>query len=241
MKRIICKDYAELSRVGAFVFAEQIWRKPDSVLGFATGGTPVGLYDALTALYQDGMLDFSRVTTFNLDEYYPMDPSHQQSYHAFMWEKLFSHINIDKTRVHLPDGTALDPRTACDAYESSLASSGGIDLQLLGIGHNGHIAFNEPGDALSARTNVVTLTERTVDANARFFGSRDEVPRQALSMGIGSILSAHRLLMLISGKDKAPAVKQLFSGAVATRFPASLLLSHPNVLILLDEDAASLL
>jgi len=241
MKRIVCQNYAELSLAGAMVFAEQIRRKPDSVLGFATGGSPVGLYDALAGLYKDGALDFSRVTTFNLDEYYPMAPSREQSYARFMWENLFSRVNADRDRVHLHDGEAADPAAACEAYEKAIALAGGIDLQLLGIGHNGHIAFNEPADELPVHTGVVSLTERTVDANTRFFSSRDEVPRRALSMGVGSILAARRILMVASGADKAPAVQKMFSGTVTTQLPASLLQLHPDVLVLLDREAASLL
>ena len=238
MKKIVYQNYEEMSRAGALIFAELIRDKPDCVLGFATGGTPVGLYDGLAALYGDGKLDFSRVSTFNLDEYYPLARNHPQSYHAFMWEHLFSRVNVDPARVHLPDGSAAGPQAACEEYERDLAAAGGIDLQLLGIGHNGHIAFNEPATELPVQTSLVTLTERTIEANARFFASREEVPRQALSMGIGSIMSARRLLMLISGKDKAPAVKQLFSGVITTRFPASLLALHPDVLVLVDEQAA---
>ena len=238
MKRIVCKNYEELSRAGVLVFARQIWEKPKSVLGFATGGTPVGLYDGLAAMYEDGVLDFSRVTTFNLDEYYPIEPADEQSYRAFMWKHLFSRVNLREERIHLLDGRAADPRAACEAYEQNIRVAGGIDLQLLGIGHNGHIAFNEPADELPVHTGVVTLTGQTIDANARFFGSRDLVPRRALSMGLGSILAARRIVMLIAGRDKAPAVQKMFSGTVTPQVPASLLQLHPDVLVLLDEAAA---
>jgi len=241
MKRIVCKNYEELSRAGALVFAEQIWKKPDSVLGLATGGTPVGLYNGLVDMYKDKELDFSRITSFNLDEYFPMEPTEEQSYHSFMWENLFSHVNVRKESVNILDGRVSDPDKACADYEEKIALAGGIDLQLLGIGHNGHIAFNEPDEKLPVSTSVVTLTERTIEANTRFFESRDLVPRKALSMGMGSIMSARRILMLISGKDKAPAVKEMFSGTITTQMPASLLQLHPDVLVLLDAAAASLL
>ncbi|MCL2747294.1 MAG: glucosamine-6-phosphate deaminase [Oscillospiraceae bacterium] len=238
MKRIVCKNYEEMSRAGALIMAEQIWSKPDCVLGFSTGSTPVGLYGNLAAMHEDGALDFSRVTTFNLDEYYPMPKANAQSYYTFMHETLFSRLNVDPARVHLPDGGAADAGAACDDYERALAAAGGVDLQLLGIGHNGHIAFNEPADEMPVRTALVSLTEETIEANARFFSNSDEVPRHALSMGMGSILSARRLLMIISGKDKAPAVSRLFSGIITTQFPASLIALHPDVLVLLDEGAA---
>lgn len=241
MKRIVCKNYEEMSRLGAYVYAEQIWRKPNSVLGFATGGTPEGMYKCLVDMYVGGMVDFSKVTTFNLDEYYPMSKVSDQSYDYFMWSKLFSHINVKRENVHLPNGGAADPQKACDDYESLIERSGGMDLQLLGIGNNGHIAFNEPDDELYVSTHVAELTENTIEANARFFASADEVPRRALTMGIGSIMGAKRVLMLIAGKNKAPVVKKMFSGVVTPQVPASLLQLHPDVVVLLDEAAASML
>ncbi|MCL1820550.1 MAG: glucosamine-6-phosphate deaminase [Oscillospiraceae bacterium] len=238
MKRIICKDYNEVSRLGAFMFAQQIWSKPDSVLGFATGGTPVGMYRYLVDMYKDGMVDFSAVTTFNLDEYYPMSKSHKQSYDYFMWDNLFSHINVKRENVFLPNGGAADAQKACDEYEHKLTLHGGVDLQLLGIGNNGHIAFNEPCDELHVKTHVIELTEDTIEANARFFDSRDDVPRKALTMGLGSIMKARRIVMLITGKAKTPVVKQMFSGMITPQIPASLLQLHPDVTVVLDTEAA---
>ncbi|MCL2081390.1 MAG: glucosamine-6-phosphate deaminase [Oscillospiraceae bacterium] len=239
MKRIICKNYDEMSRLGSYVCAEQVWRKPNSVLGFATGSTPMGMYKCLVDMYKGGMVDFSGITAFNLDEYYPMSKSHEQSYDYYMWDRFFAHINVKRENVNLPNGGASDPQKACEEYENKIRLCGGIDLQLLGIGNNGHIAFNEPGDSLRVRTHVTELTENTIAANARFFECRDDVPRRALSMGMGSIMQARRILMLISGKSKAPVVKQMFSGVVTPQIPASVLQLHNDVVVLLDEAAAS--
>jgi glucosamine-6-phosphate deaminase len=239
VKRIICKNNEEISRLGAYIYAEQVWRKPNSVLGFATGGTPVGMYKCLVDMYKGGMVDFSGITTFNLDEYYPMSKSHEQSYDYYMWDNLFSHINVKRENVNLPNGGASDPQKACEEYENKIKLSGGLDMQLLGIGNNGHIAFNEPGDTLHVRTHVTDLTENTIAANARFFESRNDVPRKALTMGMGSIMQARRILMLISGKSKAPVVKQMFSGVITPHVPASMLQLHNDVVVLLDAAAAS--
>ena len=241
MKHLICKDYDEMSRVGAMVVARQIWSKPESVLGFATGGTPVGLYRVLVGMFKSGVLDFSRVTTFNLDEYYPMSKEDKQSYHMFMWDNLLSSVNVSPQNVNIPDGGAPDPKGFCEAYEEKLRSAGGVDLQILGIGRNGHIAFNEPASELPVKTGVVSLSESTIDANARFFGDRGLVPKQALSMGIGTILAARSLLLLISGADKAPVAGKLFSGTVTTQIPATLLQLHPDALVLMDRAAAGML
>ncbi|MCL2084166.1 MAG: glucosamine-6-phosphate deaminase [Oscillospiraceae bacterium] len=241
MKRIVCETYDEMSQIGAYVFSEQIWRKPDSVLGFATGGTPAGMYRCLVKMYNDGLVDFSKVTTFNLDEYYPMSKSSSHSYDYFMWDNLFSKINVRRESVYLPNGGAADPEKACDDYERLLESRGGLDIQLLGIGNNGHIAFNEPADELRVRTYVAELTADTIEANSRFFESAADVPRRALTMGMGSIMSARRILMLIAGEKKAPAVKAMFSGRITPKFPASLLQLHPDAVVILDKDAASML
>ncbi|MCL2084762.1 MAG: glucosamine-6-phosphate deaminase [Oscillospiraceae bacterium] len=241
MKRIVCKNYEEMSRLAAYVFARQIWEKPDSVLGFAIGSTPVGMYRCLIDMYNGGMVDFSQVTTFNIDEYYPMSKVSPQSRDSYMWENLFSHINVRRERVYLPNGGAADPQRACDEYEKLLIDRGGIDLQLLGIGRNGHIAFIEPGESMRVNMHVIDLTEDTIKANARFFESADHVPRRALTMGIGSIMNAGRVLMLASGTAKAPVVKQMFSGVITPCVPASMLRLHPDVVVLMDEDAASLL
>lgn len=241
MKRIVCKDYDEMSRVAASIYAEQVWKKPDSVLGFATGGTPVGMYKNLIDLYETGQLDFSRVTTVNLDEYFPIKKSNNQSYDYFMWNTLFSHINVKRENVHLPNGEIPDIKEACAAFDAELRAIGDVDIQLLGIGHNGHLAFNEPGDILSSETCMITLTEETVAANSRYFDTPLDVPRTAITMGVGAIMRAKRILLIASGKGKAPAVKEMFSGVITTHNPSTMLQMHRDAVIVLDEDAASLL
>lgn len=241
LQKVVCKNYEELSQVGAFVMAEQIHAKADSVLGLATGGTPVGMYANLSAMHRTGNLDFSRVSTFNLDEYYPIKKDSRQSYDFFMWDNLFSHVNLKKENIHIPNGEADDPVAECAAYDAAIEQAGGIDLQLLGIGVNGHIGFNEPSDELTLATHVTGLTESTIEANARFFSNRAEVPHQALTMGIGPIMAARRILLLISGENKAPVVARLFSGQISPQLPASLLMLHPNVVVILDAPAARLL
>ncbi len=239
LQKIICKNYEELSQIAAFVMAGQIHEKPNSVLGLATGGTPVGMYANLSRMHQRGDLDFSHVTTYNLDEYYPIQKTNRQSYDFFMWDNLFSHVNIDRSNIHLPNGEAPDPELECRAYDAAIQNAGGIDMQLLGIGVNGHIGFNEPADELVLPTHVTGLTESTIEANARFFATRDEVPKQALTMGIGPIMAAKRILLIISGENKAPVVARLFSGRVTTQVPASLLMMHPHVVVVLDQAAAA--
>ena len=238
MKRIVCKNYEEMSRLAAYMFAQQIWSKPDSVLGFATGATPVGMYRCLIDMYEGGMVDFSQVTTFNIDEYYPMSKVLAQSRDYYMWSNLFSHINVRREYVYLPNGGAADPQRACAEYENLLVSRGGIDLQLLGIGRNGHIAFIEPSDSMQVNMHLAELTDDTIENNARFFAAKDDVPRQALTMGIGSIMNAGRIIMLVSGKAKAPVVKQMFSGIITPKVPASMLQLHPDVIVLMDEESA---
>lgn len=237
MKFVVCRDYEEMSQRAADIFARQIEKKPDSVLGLATGSTPIGTYARLCKRYANGELDFSRVVTFNLDEYYPMPCDHPQSYHYFMNEHLFSHVNVAKENIHIPDGTAQNPEELGKAYDDAIAAAGGIDLQLLGIGRNGHIGFNEPADTLIAGTHLTPLTEDTISANARFFASREEVPTQAISMGMASILGAKHILLLISGKDKSQALHQLREDIITTDCPATLLKLHPNVTVLCDLEA----
>ncbi len=241
MKKIVCRNYEELSRVGASFVARQIWEKPDTVLGLATGGTPVGMYANLADMHRTGELDFSRVISFNLDEYYPIRKENRQSYDFFMWDNLFSHVNIRKENVHLPNGEAADPERECAGYDAMIAAAGGVDLQVLGIGLNGHIGFNEPDSELICATHVTGLTESTIEANARFFADKNEVPRQALTMGMGTILSAKKILMLITGDNKAAIVRRMFSGRVTPEVPASLLALHPDVTVILDAPAARLL
>ncbi len=238
MKKIIVNNYEEASSVAAALFAEQIWQKPDTVLGLATGGTPVGLYNRLAAMNKAGALDFSRVVSYNLDEYYPILKSNDQSYDYFMRDNLFNHINIKPENIHLPNGEAKDPAAECAAYDAAIAAAGGIDLQLLGIGVNGHLGFNEPEAALHAGTHLTDLTPSTLQANARFFGDDpSKVPTQALTMGIGTIMSARKIVMIATGAVKAPIIKDLFSGRISTNNPGSFLLLHPDATVIVDRAA----
>lgn len=239
MEKIICKNDEEVSLYGAVLIAEQVRKNPYSILGLATGSTPVGMYRKLVEMHQRGGLDFSGVNTFNLDEYYPIKKSSDQSYDYFMWDNLFSHINIKRENVHIPNGECLDPEKECVAYEQRMKEAGQIDIQVLGIGVNGHIGFNEPEQELKLQTHLTDLTPSTVDANSRFFSSIEEVPAKAITMGMGSIMKARSVLLLITGAHKAEIAAKLFSGVVTTEVPASFLNLHPQVTVLLDEAAAA--
>lgn len=239
MRVIITKDYNEMSRKAAKIIAEQIRRKPNSVLGLATGSTPLGAYKELIRIHKEEDLDFSKIITFNLDEYYGLAPTHPQSYHYFMFENLFNHININPKNVHIPDGLAKDVEAFCEQYEAEIKKVGGIDLQLLGIGRDGHIAFNEPGSPLMGRTRQVALAEETIKDNARFFKSEEEVPRLAITMGCGTIMEAKKLILLANGEGKADAVAATIEGPITSQITASILQMHPNVTIIIDEAAAS--
>ena len=240
MRIIRTKNYDEMSRKAAAIIAAQVIHKPDCVLGLATGGTPVGTYKNLVEWYKSGDLDFSEVSTVNLDEYRGLPREHRESYWSFMHRNLFDHVNIPQDRINLPDGTNMDADAECKRYDAVIASMGGVDLQLLGIGHDGHIGFNEPSDAFDMGTHCVDLTEETIEANKRFFASRDEVPRQAYTMGTHTIMSARKVLMIVSGRDKAEIIKKAFFGPVTPHVPASILLMHPNFVLVADEDALSL-
>lgn len=237
MKIEILKNYDAVSDRAAEIVGAAVKADPEITLGLPTGETPIGLYDRLTEAYRKGELDFSGVTTFNLDEYYPIDPENEQSYRYFMNKHLFSRINIPIESTHVPCGNASDPEEAALTYETMIREQGGVDLQVLGIGRNGHIGFNEPGGAFDTPTHVVTLTESTIEANARLFHSADEVPRRALTMGIGTILSAKKILILITGKEKHDALKALLAGNETPDCPASALHRHPDVTLLADESA----
>ena len=237
MQIYVTKDYEAMSRKAAAVMAAQIIAKPDSILGLATGSSPVGLYQDLIAGCAAGDLDFSRITTVNLDEYAGLDGTHDQSYRYFMNTNLFDHVNVDKARTNVPNGKAPDPAAECVRYEAMLQKLGPADIQLLGMGRNGHIGFNEPDDVFTAPTHVVELTDSTIDANARFFASRDEVPKKALTMGVGAIMRAKRVLVVVSGPDKAEAVKAAFAGPITPKVPASILQLHPDVVLVGDEAA----
>ncbi len=233
------KDSGSASDVVAGMIADQVRRRPDGVLGLATGGTPVQAYRRLVQMNARGDVDFSQITSFNLDEYIGLDGNHPQSFRSFMEENLFEHINIDKQRTHVPDGVCADVVACCEQYEDSIRKSGGIDLQLLGLGHNGHIAFNEPGSPVTSRTRQVDLTAETIESNSRFFDSIEEVPRHAITMGIATILDARRIVLLATGEGKSDAVSGMLVGPVGESMPASLLRNHPDVIVVLDQPAAS--
>lgn len=239
MKVIKVKNYEELSRTAATIIAGVILSKPDCILGLATGSSPVGTYDQLTAMYEEGILDFSHVKSVNLDEYVGLDGSNDQSYRYFMNKNLFSRVNINIENTHVPDGTNLNAKACCEAYNTLLQNIGTVDLQLLGIGPNGHIGFNEPDDHFENGTHCVDLTEATIQANKRFFTSEEDVPRKAYSMGTGNIMSAKTVLLVANGKNKAKALAAAIKGPVTPQCPASILQFHPNAIIVADEDALS--
>ncbi len=239
MRIIKARDYNDMSRKAANIISAQIIMKPDCVLGLATGSTPIGTYKQLVEWYEKGDLDFSEVTSVNLDEYKGLNRDNDQSYYYFMNDNLFSHVNICKERTHLPNGMEPDSEKACADYNAVIASVGGIDLQLLGLGHNGHIGFNEPADSFELETHCVDLTESTIEANKRFFASYDDVPKQAYTMGIKTIMQAKKVLVVVSGKDKAHIVKEAFFGPVTPRVPASILQLHSDAIVIADEDALS--
>ena len=233
------KDYQDMSRKAANIISAQIIMKPNCVLGLATGSSPVGTYKQLIEWYKKGDLDFSQVTSVNLDEYKGLSPENDQSYRYFMNTNLFDHVNIDKTRTFVPNGLEADSDKACSEYNEIIRKQGGVDLQLLGLGHNGHIGFNEPNRFFDKATHCVDLTEMTIEANKRFFESIDDVPRQAYTMGIGTIMSAKKILMVVTGADKADIVAKAFYGEVTPEVPASIIQFHPNVTVSCDEAAMS--
>ena len=230
-------DYNAMSRKAANIISAQIIQKPESVLGLATGSTPIGAYQQLVKWYEEGDLDFSGITTVNLDEYKGLPRENDQSYYYFMHTNLFDHVNIKPENTHLPDGTKTDSDEECRKYEDLIRSLGGADLQLLGLGHNGHIGFNEPADYFDKETHCVDLQESTIEANKRFFASADDVPRQAYTMGIQTIMSAKKILVVVSGADKADIVRDAFFGPVTPQVPASILQMHPDVILVGDEAA----
>jgi len=235
------KDYDALSRRAASIIAAHVLLKPDCVLGLATGSTPVGAYKKLVEWNKAGAVSFAEVRTANLDEYKGLAPDHPQSYRYFMQDNLFDHIDIKPENTNVPNGLAEDAAAECARYDQVIRDLGGIDLQLLGIGHTGHIGFNEPKGEFVAGTNVVDLAERTIEANARFFDNPGQVPRQAFTMGIQTIMHAKNILMVISGKDKAEILKALVEGPITPEVPASALRLHPSVILVADEAALSLL
>lgn len=233
------KDYEDMSKKAANIIASQIVLKPDCVLGLATGSTPIGAYKNLVEKYEQGDLDFSQVTTVNLDEYKGLPRENDQSYYYFMHDNLFDHVNVKPENTHLPDGTKEDSDEECTRYEELIRTLGGQDLQLLGLGHNGHIGFNEPDAIFEKATHCVDLQESTIEANKRFFASADDVPKQAYTMGIGTIMQAKKILVVVSGEDKADTVAKAFFGPVTPEVPASILQFHKDVILVADEAALS--
>ena len=238
--RMFCeKDYEAMSRRAAQVIAAEITHNPACVLGLATGSTPEGAYRYLVDWYQQGLISFQDILSVNLDEYKGLEPSHDQSYRYFMQSNLFDHVDIVPENTRVPDGLAADPDAECARYDAYIRSLGYASLQLLGIGRNGHIGFNEPGDCFVKETHVVDLTESTIDANARFIASRDDVPKQALSMGIGAIMGAKKVLLCASGEEKAEAIYNSVCGPITPKCPGSILQLHPDVVLVGDEAALS--
>jgi len=241
MNIYITESYEEMSRLAADEIAQVVADKPACVLGLATGSTPIGLYAELVSDCKDGKISFADVTTFNLDEYCGLEGTHNQSYRYFMNQNLFDHVDIDKARTNIPDALCEDADEASEAYEAAIEEAGGIDIQLLGIGHNGHIGFNEPADEFSMYTNTVELTQMTREANSRLFDSIDEVPTHARTMGIGTIMRARKVLLVANGAGKAEIVADALFGPVTPRVPASILQFHPDVTVVLDAEAASVI
>lgn len=237
MKIYKAKDYKDMSRKAANIISAQVIMKPNCVLGLATGSTPIGTYDQLVEWYNKGDLDFSEVTTVNLDEYKGLPRTNDQSYYYFMHQHLFDRVNIDPERTNVPNGMEPDAEKECGRYEELIRSLGGVDLQLLGLGHNGHIGFNEPGEAFETETHCVDLTESTIEANKRFFASADDVPKQAYTMGIKTIMQAKKILIVVNGENKADIVERAFFGPVTPEVPASILQLHNDVTLVGDEAA----
>jgi glucosamine-6-phosphate deaminase len=237
MNILTFRSNQELNEAGAGIIAGLIQTNPRAVLGLATGSTPVGIYEELVRSHQKGLLSFRLATSFNLDEYAGLPKDHPESYHSYMQEHFFKHVDLPAGQRHIPDGTAIDLEEECRRYNLLLEQAKQIDLQILGLGHNGHIGFNEPDHALNSGTHVVKLKESTRQANARFFASIDEVPTHALTMGVGTILKAKTILLIVRGAEKAEIVHQALTGPIRTEIPASLLQTHPNLVVLLDSEA----
>lgn len=236
MKIIVTENYNMLSKAAADIIQKVINAKNDAVLGLATGGTPIGTYEELINRYNEKKIDFSNITTINLDEYIGLDGDNPESYRYFMNNKLFNHINIDKSKTFLPNGVAEDIEKECKDYDKRIDEVGGIDIQILGVGNNGHIAFNEPSKYLDINTHVVELKEETIKANSRFFDSLDEVPKKAITMGIGKIMQAKKIILLAYGKGKAEAIEGLLSSKITTENPSTILNLHPDVTLIIDRE-----
>lgn len=238
---IINENYEEMSKIAAMTIAEVIKNKPDAVLGLATGNTPIGTYKELIRMNKENKIDFSKVTTVNLDEYVGLSADNPQSYRYFMNDNLFNHINIKKENTYVPNGSAKDLDEESKNYDKLIDDLGGIDIQILGIGNNGHIAFNEPDEVLISGTHLTNLTQSTIDANSRFFNSIDEVPKTALTMGLGQIMKSKKIILLANGSNKAAVVKEFLSGKITTQNPATMLQMHRDVTVIIDKEIESLI
>lgn len=241
MRIIVVDSYEEMSKKAAMMVASQVMLKPDSVLGLATGDTPLGMYKELISLYNKNEVDFKEVTTFNLDEYYGLNRENSESYYSYMINNLFKHININMENINVPNGMAKDVEATCAGYEDKIKEAHGIDMQVLGIGGNGHIGFNEPNVNFEAQTHLVNLDEETIEANSRFFDSVEDVPVKAISMGIKTIMNSKKIILLANGISKAEAIERALKGKISPKVPASILQLHNDVTIILDKEAASLL
>lgn len=239
MKIIAAKDYQDMSRKAANILSAQVIIKPASVLGLATGSSPLGTYQQMIEWYQKGDIDFSQVRTINLDEYKGLGPDNPQSYFYYMYENFFKHINIDLKNVYIPNGLEEDIDQECTRYDHIISSLGGIDVQLLGLGNNGHIGFNEPYESFTHTTHCVKLAQSTIDANTRFFASSEDIPRYAYTMGIGNIMSANKIVLIVSGEGKAQILKEVIKGPILPTVPASILQLHKDVTVVADYDALS--
>ena len=241
MRIIITENYDDMSNIATDIIAAQLILNPDSVLGLATGSTPTGMYEGLVKLYNEGRIDFKDVVTFNLDEYCGLPDENDQSYHYFMDKNLLSKVNVAPENINIPSGVAEDMEKTCIEYDEKIQSFGGTDIQVLGIGVNGHIGFNEPGDVFVGETHIIDLDETTIEANARFFEKKDDVPKQAITMGMKSIMSAGRILLMASGSGKAKAIYDAIKGPITPLVPASILQLHEDVIVVVDKEAAKLI
>lgn len=241
MKIYIEDSYDKISEKAALIVASQITVNPRCVLGLATGSTPIGMYEKLIDMYKRSIIDFSKVTTFNLDEYYMLPKENKGSYYHYMMETFFNHINIPKENINIPNGMTDNVEKECKEYEEKIEKAGGIDVQILGIGTNGHIGFNEPDENLHIRTCLIDLTENTIKDNSRFFKSKEDMPTKAISMGIASIMKAKKVVLLASGENKAEAIKNMTNGYINTQHPASILQAHRDCILIVDNEAAKLI
>ena len=241
MRIIVCENYEEVSKKAAQMILSQVTLKPNSVLGLATGSTPIGMYENLVKLNKNGDIDFSEVRTFNLDEYYKLPKESDQSYHHFMYKNLFDHININPENIHIPNGMTADVDAECERYDKLIKEAGGVDIQVLGIGNNAHIGFNEPTINFEKGTHLVELEESTIEANSRFFDNIEDVPKKAITMGVGSIFKSKKIMLIATGENKAEAIYNTVYGKVVPEVPASILQFHSDIVLILDKKAAKLL